>query len=224
MQYFLLFLEGVIAFISPCLLPMLPVYVSIFAAGQANGRTALINALGFVFGFTLLFVLMGAFAGTAGALVREYSAVVNIVSGSVVILLGLNFLGVIRIGFLNRTGQNRADTRHLNLFTATVFGIVMAVSWTPCTGAFLGSALLLASTRGDTLQGVLMLLLFSLGLGIPYLISALLIDQLKNVFDFIKRNYKTINLISGGLLILMGILMMTGLMWRLFSSLTFFTF
>jgi cytochrome c-type biogenesis protein len=100
------------------------------------------------------------------------------------------------------------------------FGMVFSVSWTPCVGAFLGSALLLASQRGAAFEGAIMLLMYSLGLGIPFVLSAVLIDQLKNAFAFLKRHYKAVNVISGGLLILMGLLVMTGLLDRVFALLS----
>lgn len=221
MQYILLFLEGIITFISPCLLPMLPVYVSYFAANPQDGRgKALKNALGFVLGFTLVFVSMGAFAGTVGKLLREYSAIFNLVTGLIVLAFGLNFLGVLRIGFLNRTHQGRANTKSLGFFSSLAFGAVFSIGWTPCVGAFLGSALLLASQQGSALQGILMLLAFSAGLGIPFIASAILIDRLKSTFDFIKKHYRPINLISGGLLVVIGILMMTGYMGYFLSLLS----
>jgi len=102
--------------------------------------------------------------------------------------------------------------KELGFFSAILFGMVFSIGWTPCVGAFLGSALMLASQQGHVLTGVLMLLCYSAGLGIPFVASALLIDSLKSTFDFIKRNYTIINRICGILLIIMGILMMTGLM------------
>ena len=107
----------------------------------------------------------------------------------------------------------------MGFFSAMLFGIVFSVGWTPCVGAFLGSALALASQQGSALVGVLMLLCYSLGLGIPFLVSALLIDKLKDTFNFIKKNYKVINIISGCLLIVIGILMMTGLLTRFMTLL-----
>ncbi len=221
MQYVLLFLEGIITFISPCLLPMLPIYVSYFAASEADKRKALTNSIGFVSGFTLVFIAMGAFAGTVGRLIRDYTTVLNIVTGLIVILFGLNFLGILKIGFLNRISNKNAEVENLGFFSSMLFGIVFSIGWTPCVGAFLGSALLMASLGGSLLQGVSMLLAFSLGLGIPFVASALLIDRLKGTFDFIKRNYKTISFISGGLLIVIGILMATGTMGYFLSFLTF---
>lgn len=220
MQYIMLFLEGIITFISPCLLPMLPVYISYFAAGETNRRKTLINSIGFVLGFTIVFLVMGAFIGSVGKLLRDYATVLNLVTGLIVMIFGLNFMGVFHIGFLNRTRQKTANVRSLGFLSSVLLGIVFSISWTPCVGAFLGSALLTASLGGSTLQGIFMLLAFSMGLGIPFVFSALLIDQLKGTFDFIKRNYRIINGISGGLLVILGILMATGTMVRYLSDLT----
>lgn len=221
MQYLLLFLEGVITFISPCLLPMLPIYLSFFAAGDTDRRRTLRNALGFVLGFTIVFIIMGAFMGVMGKLVREYQTVLNILTGAVVMLFGLNFMGVLKIGFLNRASQQDANVKDLNFFSSMLFGIVFSIGWTPCVGAFLGSALLLASQGGSLLQGIVMLLAFSLGLGIPFVVSALLVDRLKGAFDFIKRHYRVINLVSGLVLVIVGILMATGYMGYWLSLLSF---
>lgn len=221
MQYILLFLEGIITFISPCLLPMLPIYISYFAANEADKRSTIINSIGFVLGFTIVFVAMGAFAGGIGRLIGNYTTVINIVTGLIVIVFGLNFLGILKIGFLNRISNKSTDIKDLGFFSSIIFGIVFSISWTPCVGSFLGSALLMASLGGSLLQGISMLLAFSLGLGIPFVVSALLIDQLKSTFDFVKRNYKVFNFISGGLLIVIGILMATGTMGYFLSFLTF---
>ena len=111
------------------------------------------------------------------------------------------------------------QTGNLGFFSSILFGMVFSVGWTPCVGAFLGSALMLASQQGHVLEGTLMLLTYSLGLGIPFLLSAVLIDQLKGAFNFIKRHYTLINRICGGLLILIGILMATGVLNDVMQSL-----
>ena len=221
MQYFISFLEGIITFISPCLLPMLPIYVSYFAGGgeTVSTRRTLKNALGFVLGFTLVFIAMGALAGTVGSFFKGHQTLVNLISGIVVIFFGLHFLGVLKLN-LFRGMSTSLQGRELGFFSSLLFGIVFSVGWTPCVGAFLGSALMLASQQGQVLTGVGMLLCYSLGLGIPFVLSAVLIDRLKGAFDFIKRNYRVINLLCGGLLILVGILMMTGLLGRFLTLLS----
>ena len=219
MQYVVAFLEGIITFISPCLLPMLPIYISYFAGGgeRAWGKT-LKNALGFVLGFTVVFVAMGALAGTVGSFLQRYKTAVDIISGLIVVFFGLNFLGVFRFEIFKGSGSS-AKTKNLNFFSSMLFGIVFSIGWTPCVGAFLGSALMLASQQGQTITGILMLLLYSLGLGIPFVLSALLIDKLKSTVQFIKRNYKVINIVSGSLLVMVGVLMMSGLLSRFLAYL-----
>lgn len=210
MQYIISFLEGIITFISPCLLPMIPIYITYFVGGgERSTKKTLLGALGFVCGFTAVFVCMGALAGTIGSFLTKYQTAVNIVSGIIVILFGLNFLGVFKWN-LFKGSSREVNTENMNFFSAVLFGVVFSLGWTPCVGAFLGSALILASQQGSVLVGVLMLLCYSLGLGIPFVLSALLIEQLKVAFDFIKRHYGIINKISGALLILVGILMATG--------------
>lgn len=221
MHYIILFLEGFLTFLSPCLLPMLPVYVSLFAAGESNTRKALANALGFVLGFTLVFVTLGAFAGSLGRLLHEHQTLVNIVTGTIVILLGLHFMGVLNLGFLTRMTGKTAQPKQLNLLSALAFGVVFAIGWTPCVGVFLSAALMMASSQGGLWTGMAMLLVYALGLGIPFVLSAVLIDRLKGAFDFIKRHYKIINLLSGGLLVVVGILMACGQMARWMALLTF---
>lgn len=220
MQYLISLLEGVITFISPCLLPMLPIYISYFAGGGARSTAkTLKGALGFVAGFTAVFLVMGALAGTVGGFLKRNQTAVNLISGLVVILFGLNYLGVLRINLFR--GSSRAvNADRMGFFSAMLFGAIFSLGWTPCVGAFLGSALMLASQQGQAVKGMLMLLAYSLGLGVPFLISAVLIDRLKSTFDWIKRHYKEINLICGSFLILVGVLMATGMLGRLLSLLS----
>lgn len=220
MQYVIAFLEGIITFISPCLLPMLPIYISYFAGGgqRSTGKT-LKGALGFVAGFTVLFVAMGALAGTVGSFLREYQTAVNIVSGLIVVVFGLNFLGIFKLN-LFKGSQHAVKTNDMGFFSAFVFGVIFSVGWTPCVGAFLGSALMLASQQAHVVEGMVMLLTYSMGLGIPFVLSAVLIDYLKGAFGWIKKHYAVINAISGAALILVGILMMTGTLGRLLNLLS----
>ena len=219
MQYFISFLEGIITFISPCLLPMLPVYVSYFSGGgQRETKKTVTNALGFILGFTLVFVALGALAGTFGQLLRDHQTAVNLVTGLIVVFFGLNFLGVFRVNLFQGGGRFTGEV--LGFFSALVFGMVFSIGWTPCVGAFLGSALLLAASQGHVLEGVLMLLLYSLGLGIPFFLSAILIDKVKGALGLIKRHYGVINKVCGGLLVLVGVLMATALFGRFLNLLS----
>lgn len=219
MQYFISFLEGIITFVSPCLLPMLPIYISYFAGGKEKDTKRVIkNSIGFILGFTVVFVLLGALAGTLGSLLNEYKTVVNIVTGLIVIFFGLNFLGVFKLNIFK--GIKSANTDHLGFFSSFLFGVVFSIGWTPCVGAFLGSALMMATSQGSIAQGVFMLLLYSLGLGIPFFISAILIDKLKSTFNFIKKHYNIINTVSGILLVAVGVLMTTGLLGKFLNLLS----
>ena len=219
MQYLISLLEGIITFISPCLLPMLPIYISYFAGGGVRStKKTLVGASGFVAGFTVMFVAMGALAGTLGSFLTSHQSVVNMICGAVVIAFGLNYLGILRLDFFR--GSRRMDLRELNFFSAALFGIIFSVGWTPCVGAFLGSALMLASQQGKVLAGMGMLLCYSLGLGIPFLLSAVLIGRLKSTFDWIKRHYSIINRFCGVFLILIGILMASGLLGRFLTALS----
>ncbi len=216
MQYIISFLEGIITFISPCLLPMIPIYLTYFAgSGERTTKKTVTGALGFVSGFTLVFVIMGALAGSIGSLFTRHQNIVNIVCGLIVIFFGLNFMGVFKLNLFKGMKQS-VNTDNMNFFSAMLFGIVFSLGWTPCVGAFLGSALMMASREGQALQGILMLLCYSLGLGIPFILSAVLIDSLKGAFTFIKKHYKIINFVSGCLLIIVGILMATGTLGRIF--------
>ena len=220
MEYLVSFLEGVITFISPCLLPMLPIYISYFAGGgeRSVGRT-LKGALGFVLGFTAVFVAMGALAGTLGGFLSKYQTLVNILCGAVVVIFGLNYLGVLKFNLFRGRGHD-LDTDQMGFFSAFLFGVIFSVGWTPCVGVFLGSALMLASQQGSMVQGIVMLLFYSAGLGLPFILSAVLIDQLKGAFNWVKAHYDIINKVCGVALILVGVAMATGMLGRLLNVLS----
>ncbi len=219
MQYLIVFLEGIITFISPCLLPMLPIYLSYFAGGSGGRIQTLRGAAGFVCGFTVMFLALGALAGSLGGLLRTHQTAVNVITGAIVIAFGLSFMGILRLGFLEKTIRIQMNPSGHGFLPSFVFGLVFSIGWTPCVGAFLGAALLLASQQGSAVQGVGMLLCYSLGLGVPFLLSALVIDSLKGAFQWIKQHYQAINRVCGGFLVLIGLSMMTGWMSRLLTLL-----
>lgn len=220
MDYLISMLEGIATFISPCLLPLLPVYISYFMGGSDNKKRAVTNALGFILGFTLVFMILGTVAGGLSRILIRYTLWINLISGGIVILFGLSYLGVLNLRFLKNT--ERIDYRPSNpgFLSSLLFGIVFSISWTPCTGVFLGSALALAAASQSKITGLLMLLAYSIGLGAPFFASALLLDRLKGTFYFIKKHYRVVNAISGIMLILIGIAMMTGLIGRVIASLS----
>lgn len=247
MLYLIAFLEGFVTFISPCLLPMLPLYLLYFA-GQDSQTGAiktenepykitdlklnqpikgskkkefktLINAVAFVIGFTLVFVLMGAFAGSLGGFIQRRQRTVDLLAGFLITLFGLSFMELLPFAiFKGQASQGKVN--NLNFWSSLLFGIVFSVGWTPCVGVFLGSALVLASRQGSILQGILMLLAYSLGLGIPFIISALLVEKLKTAFQWIKGHYRQVSFASGLFLIIIGIFMMTGHLGRLLNFLS----
>lgn len=213
MDYIITFLEGIISFISPCMLPMLPIYISYFAGQSKNDSNKnpkmIFKVIAFVVGFTVVFTALGLFSGTLGKLLSEYQTIVNIVSGVIVILFGLSYLEVFHIPLFK--GMNKGY-KVTGIVSAFLFGAIYSISLIPCVGAFLGSALMLASSAGGALKGATLLLTYSLGLGIPFIFSAILLDKLSGAFTFIKKYYKVINLVSGILLIIVGLAMAFGLL------------
>lgn len=209
MQYIITFLEGIISFISPCMLPMIPIYISYFSGNTEKKNVTLFRAIAFVLGFSIIFCVLGTFAGTVGALLKEYQNIVNIVCGAIVILFGLSYLEVIKLPFFKGIKQTYNVK---SIFSAFIFGIIFSINLTPCTGAFLGSALMLASTTETALKGTLLLLTYSLGLGLPFIICAIILEKLGTTISFIKKHYKIINTICGIFLIIIGFLMIFGIM------------
>ena len=206
MDYILTFLEGIASFISPCLLPMVPIYISYFIGeDDNNNKKAILNSIGFVLGFTTVFLILSIFASKLGAILSTNIRYIKIFFGVVIILFGLNYMGILNIKFLNKSKTKNMNTKNFNFIKAILFGILFSISWTPCIGTFLTSALLLIAKEQNILKGIILMLLYSIGLGIPFIISAILIEKLKSVFDFIKKHYDVIKRISGVILIGAGI-------------------
>ena len=205
MEYLITFIEGIASFISPCILPVIPIYISYFATESKSMKKSIINSLGFVCGFSIIFILLGVFAGTFGKFVHEYTDYINLIFGIFLIIIGLNYIGVLFIKFLNKTKGTNQEKKNLTFITSVLFGIIFSLSWTPCVGAFLSSALILASTTGSVLKGATLLLIYSLGLAIPFIVTTLFLEKMKSTFDFIKKHYNIINKISGSILILSGV-------------------
>lgn len=208
MEYIFTFLEGIASFISPCMLPMLPIYISYFVGKEEKKQSkAILNAIGFVTGFTIVFLVLSIFASKLGNVLGNLKYI-KIIFGVIIILLGLNYMEIVKFKFLNKFNNIKVNTENLNFIKSMIFGILFSISWTPCIGTFLSSALILVAQGQDLVKGLILMFLYSIGLGIPFIVSVVLIEKLKNVFDFIKKNYNIIKKISGIILIIMGIYIM----------------
>ena len=225
------FAAGVLSFISPCVLPLIPGYISFIsgasldqlrgrpaAAAEAGGvatavapgtsRRILLTSLAFVAGFSLVFVAFGATASVIGQLLGSYKTKIAYVAGAVLIVLGLHMMGVFRIGFLDYEKRAQASARPTGLLGAMLVGVAFAFGWTPCIGPILGGILTIAGAQESVAQGVVMLAAYSLGLGVPFLLTALAIDRFFAAFARIRRHYHAIEVVSGVLLIAIGLLML----------------
>lgn len=207
MDFLIIFIEGIASFLSPCVLPMLPMYVSYFAGQDKDLKKTVINSLGFVLGFTIVFVLLGVFASTIGKIITANSKYINILFGTIIILFGLHYIGILNIKFLNKTKGIKKKSDTLSFFSSIIFGMIFSVCWTPCVGVFLSSALMMSATSENILKGGIMLLIYSIGLGIPFIITSVFLEKLKSTFNSIKKHYNIINKIAGIILILSGIML-----------------
>lgn len=194
------FLEGLASFVSPCVLPLLPVYLVYFAAGDAGKVRTAVRALAFTVGFSVVFVALGVAAGSLGSALSAHRRAVEIVCGIAVAALGLGFLGLFRLPSLGRA--RKVEVR--GVVSAFLFGVVFSLCLSPCVGAFLAAALLEAASEGGALTGGLKLAAYSAGLGVPMILSALLVDQLKGALQFLRERAKAVNVVCGALLIAFG--------------------
>ena len=206
MSVVLTFLEGLASFLSPCTLPLVPVYVAYFAAEDRSRASTLARAAAFVLAFALVFVTMGAFAGSLGQILAAHRTAVRVSCGVLMAVLGLGYLGLFKLPFSGASCGRRVT----GLVSAFLFGLAFALGLTPCVGAFLASALLLAAAEGTALKGMLLLVAYSAGLGVPFVLSALLIARLRGAFAFIKAHYRVLNVLCGGFLVAAGAFLAAG--------------
>jgi len=231
----LLFLEGLLAFVSPCILPMLPVYF-LYLSGESitkaddskpdplipeadatvhpvrrpRNRRLVVNTLFFVLGFTIVFLLLGATSTVIGQALISHKVLWERIAGGVIILLGIHMTGLIRIPFLNREHRMSMGKRTAGILSSFFLGIAFSFGWSPCLGPFLGSALLLSGRSSTLWEGMALLLVFSLGLAVPFLLASVLFEELTSVFMWFKRHMILVKIVSGSLLILLGLLMLLG--------------
>lgn len=211
---------GVISFLSPCVLSLVPPYL-IYLTGatiehvandeeqKASKRAVMLSALIFVLGFSTVFVALGASASLVGGLIRAWSAQLSIVAGIAIILMGLHFLGLTRIGFLMREGRLPIP-KPVGLWGAYVMGLAFAFGWTPCIGPILAAILSVAASETTVTKGAGLLAVYSAGLGIPFLIGAFMVEQFSSVLARMKKHLATVERVMGVLMILVGIGFLTG--------------
>src|ERR1041385_2363977 len=213
-------LAGLISFLSPCVLPLVPPYL-IYLTGatveqvahdedtKASKRAVMGAALLFVLGFSTVFVALGASASLIGSLIRAWSAQLSILAGIVIIIMGLHFLGLTRIGLLMREGRLTAP-KTVGLWGAYVMGLAFAFGWTPCIGPILAAILSIAAAEATVTKGAGLLAIYSAGLGIPFLVAALMVEQFSSLFARMKRHLTTVERAMGVLMVITGIGFLTG--------------
>ncbi|WP_297638698.1 cytochrome c biogenesis protein CcdA [uncultured Clostridium sp.] len=207
---FVAFFAGVISFLSPCVLPLIPVYINILtggASGKSDGKKNVIfvKSLLFILGFTIIFIILGASATLLGELFNEHLELLRIISGILIIFFGIYTLEIIKVGRLYMEKKVIKNTRNFGPF---IMGVAFAAGWTPCVGPILGSILVYTS-NASTIDGVITLGIYSLGLGIPFLLSAMLIEKFTIVRKYIFKHMIIIKRITGILMVLIGILILT---------------
>ena len=224
---------GLLSFISPCVLPLVPGYLSYIsglsldemrggqvaaggtgvgvavAASPAARRQVVVSSLAFIFGFSIVFVALGAAASAIGQFLIEQQAIFSRIAGAIIIVFGLHTMGVLRIEWLYQEKRVQTSRKPAGVFGAALVGIAFAFGWTPCIGPILAGILAVASTQETVGQGVRLLAIYSLGLGVPFLATALMIDRFFTAMGRIRRHYHKIEIVSGALLIAIGVLIFT---------------
>jgi cytochrome c-type biogenesis protein len=214
------FINGLFSFASPCILPLVPSYVSYItgisyddlvnpASRAKNMRTTLLHSLLFVLGFSLIFVLLGATASLAGRVLSEHLDTIRIIGGVFIILMGVFVMDVVKIPFLQQDTRLHLKTRPAGYLGTLIVGIVFGAGWTPCTGPFLGSVLTMAMETNTVGKGMVLLTFYSLGLGIPFVLSAIAISAFLSTFSKLRQYLKVVKIVSGVVLIIMGVLLIT---------------
>ena len=212
--YSVVFLEGLASFLSPCVLALIPTYISYLAgttideieSGGHNKQTLMINALGFVFGIFIVFALLGATATTLGQRLQENIGILQKISGAIIIVFGVFYTGLINLNFMNKEKRIHVKKVVPTIGGSMIFGMSFAFGWTPCIGPALGSVLMMAAISATLWKGVLLLSIYTIGLGIPLLLIALFIERLMPYIQRVYKHFTTIKIVSGILLILIGLL------------------
>lgn len=212
---------GFISFLSPCILPMIPSYLAFITGISLEElshedklknvrKIVLLNSLLFILGFSIIFIALGASATFVGRFLADNIRWFEIIGGAIVILLGLHFAGVFKLAFLERERKIHLQNKPLGFLGTVLVGMAFGAGWTPCVGPILGAILTMAATTQNILKGILLLSVYSIGLGIPFLIAGILIHKFFEYFKSIRKYFKLITAIGGVLLIIIGVLLIAG--------------
>ena len=212
-------LAGLLSFLSPCVLPIVPGYLCFLAgtsldkiaAGEdaSKERNVFYFALSFVFGFSTVFILLGASATLLSGLIYEYLDILRVVGGIIIIIFGIHFMQIIQLPFLNRDTRYQIESYRPGIIGSYVIGLSFAFGWTPCIGPILGSVLSIAASSETVTYGIVLLLLYSAGLGIPFLLAAYAINGFMRFLTKIRNYIRVIEIFTGVLLVIFGILILT---------------
>lgn len=218
----IVFMAGIASYLSPCFLPLIPIYIGYLtggAVGEGKNRRTIPNSLGFILGFTIIFVLLGATASGIGRFLLIYKNILNIVLGSVIIIMGIFYTGIINPSFMNREKRINYSGKKTSFFGATIFGGALALGWTPCIGPILASVLALAASKSSVTYGMFMLFVYSMGIAVPFFITALIIQGASKKIRAIMKYSSVIKIVSGVIMIITGVLLATGYLQRITGSL-----
>ena len=218
-SYFYVVLAGLLSFLSPCVLPIVPGYLCFLAGTSldkiASGedaskeRNVFYFALSFVFGFSTVFILLGASATLLSGLVYEYLDILRVIGGIIIIIFGIHFMQIIQLPFLNRDTRYQIESYRPGIVGSYVIGLSFAFGWTPCIGPILGSVLSIAASSETVTYGIVLLMLYSAGLGIPFLLAAYAINGFMRFLSKIRNYIRAIEIFTGVLLVIFGILILT---------------
>jgi len=219
-SYLVAFTAGFLTFLSPCLLPIIPSFIAYItgislsdlndpAKKDAAKRRSIVHSLLFILGFSIVFILLGLTATVIGKALFQYQKAIQIAGGILIVAFGLYLMGIIKLDFLGKEAKIRVKSEGASYLGSFLIGVTFAAAWTPCAGPILGSILLLAGTKTSIVEGAKLLSVYSLGIALPFFITALLINTFVTYFNKLKKFIGIVNMISGIFLVIVGILIMT---------------
>ena len=217
-SYIVAFTAGILTFLSPCILPLIPSFIAYITGVSYNDlknetkdvhKKTISHTLLFILGFSVVFILMGLTATALGKMLFAYQKYIRIGGGVLIILFGLTLIGILKIGFMEKDHHLNMHAKKATYFGSFLVGVTFAAAWTPCAGPIFGSILVIAGTEGNVIEGVKLLSLYSIGIGVPFLITAIAMHSFLAYFNRFKKVMAHINKIAGALLILVGVLIIT---------------